>query len=108
MRATAQPANLARIARRSTNTGALKGNRTAAIYGAEHLTGERPALFCEGEFDVMTAWQELGDLAESGNPGAATTTLTLRAGALTCCLESILTVYDNDQRASAARPGGLT
>lgn len=37
----------------------VKGNRTNAIYNAGDLIGAEFTLFCEGEIDVMTAWQEL-------------------------------------------------
>jgi DNA primase len=80
----------------------VKGNRTSAIYGAGHLTGERPALFCEGEFDVMTAWQELRDLVDVATLGAATTRLDLATwGAYLLQPETILVLYDPDQAGQA-------
>lgn len=80
----------------------VKGNQTAAIFGAEHLAGELPALFCEGEFDAMTAWQELRDLAEVATLGAARNLPDLATwGAYLVPLREILTAYDNDQAGKA-------
>jgi len=80
----------------------VKGNRTAAIYGVGHLSGELPALFCEGEFDVMTAWQELRDLVDVATLGAATNKLDLATwGAYLLPVETMLVTYDPDQAGQA-------
>jgi DNA primase len=54
----------------------VKGNQTAAIFNAENLelqpAGGGPALFVEGEFDCMLAWQEIGDVVPVATLGAAT------------------------------------
>ena len=52
----------------------LKGSQEG-IFNAEMLEMQPPeggaALFCEGEFDCMLAWQELGDLLPVATLGAA-------------------------------------
>lgn len=50
----------------------VKGNRTAAIFNARDLVSGTPALFVEGEFDAMLAWQEFGDLIPTATIGSAT------------------------------------
>ncbi|MFM8320974.1 MAG: primase-helicase zinc-binding domain-containing protein [Chloroflexota bacterium] len=76
----------------------VKGNRTAAIFGAGDLTGEKPALFCEGEIDAMTAYQEAGDLVTVATAGAATNHPDLAAwGIYLMQPPAILAVYDQDQ-----------
>jgi hypothetical protein len=41
----------------------VKGSRPAALFNGDALTsGQNMALFCEGEIDCMTAWQEFGDI----------------------------------------------
>ena len=37
----------------------MGGSKPAALYNAGDLIGRDVALFCEGEFDCMIAWQEL-------------------------------------------------
>ena len=57
---------------------AVKGGEQA-LFGADHLKGEgRPLLFCEGEFDCMLAWQELGDLVDVVTLGGASKTPSTR------------------------------
>lgn len=76
----------------------VKGNRTAAIFGAGNLSGAKPALFCEGEFDVLTAWQELSDLIEPATLGAATNRVDLAAwGLYLLPLRTMFILYDPDK-----------
>jgi DNA primase len=49
----------------------VKGNRTNSIFNAEDLTSAAPGLFCEGEFDTILAWQELGDVVTPVTFGSA-------------------------------------
>jgi DNA primase len=57
---------------KSTKYTGVKGNRTVAIFNADMLDSADIALFCEGEFDCMLAWQGLGDLLPVATLGAAT------------------------------------
>lgn len=89
----------------------VKGNRTAAIFGADDLAGESMALFCEGEFDVMAAWQDLGGALPVATMGAAGNHLDLATwGAYLVGLETILSLYDPDPagRAGAEYMAGLS
>lgn len=41
----------------------VQGGQPAALFNGDALTsGQNMALFCEGELDCMTAWQEFGDI----------------------------------------------
>lgn len=90
----------------------VKGNRTAAIYNADDLLGADLALFCEGEFDSMIAWQDLqGRGLAVCTMGAADNMPDLATwGAYLVNLRAILTAYDNDQagKKGAARLAELS
>jgi DNA primase len=76
----------------------VKGNRTAAIFGADNLLGAEIGIFCEGEFDCMIASQELGDVAGVATMGSAGNHLDLATwGAYLLGLRYILAVYDTDE-----------
>ena len=76
----------------------VKGNRTAAIFNAGDLVGAELALFCEGEIDCITAWQELSDRLAVVTLGGANTHPDLAAwGAYLLGLRRILVTYDRDQ-----------
>lgn len=85
----------------------VKGNRTGAIFNADYLEGAELALFCEGEIDAMTAWQELSwfdglcvvrDGISVVTLGAATNRLDLATwGAYLLGIKCILVTYDPDQ-----------
>lgn len=76
----------------------VKGNRTAAIFGADELAGAWGALFVEGELDALTAWQSLRDVVGVCTLGSASNQPDLAVwGAYLLPLESILAVYDADQ-----------
>lgn len=76
----------------------VKGNRTAAIFNADSLEGASAALFCEGEFDTMIAWQELGGSLPAATLGSATNLPDLATwGHYLLPLDPILASYDNDQ-----------
>jgi DNA primase len=89
----------------------VKGNRTAAIFNADDLEGAETALFCEGEFDCLTIWQETQGLQPVATLGAATNRLDLATwGAYLVGLHQILVTYDPDQagKTGAAYWLGLT
>lgn len=80
----------------------VKGNRTKAIYNADRLIGARMALFCEGEFDCMTAHQEFGAIVPTVTFGSATNHPDLATWAIYLLhLRSILLTYDADQAGEA-------
>lgn len=75
----------------------VKGNRTAALYGADDLPGAWAALFVEGELDALTAWQSLRDVVAVCTLGSAGNQPDLATwGAYLLPLEAILAVYDAD------------
>ena len=75
----------------------VKGNRTAAIYNADELTPAAPGLLCEGEFDCMLAWQELGDVVTPVTFGAAGNLPDLATwGAYILPVSRFLLAYDAD------------
>lgn len=79
--------------------GGVKGNRTAAIFGADDLAGAKAALFCEGEFNTMIAAQEIGDvIAVASLGGSATNRPDLATwGPYFLPLDLILAQYDTDE-----------
>jgi DNA primase len=82
----------------------VKGNRTAAIYGADDLRGADMALFCEGEFDCMLANQEIGDVITAVTFGSATNMPDLATwGMYLLPITSALLAYDTDR---AGQEGG--
>ena len=50
---------------------AVKGGQGKALFGADDLRGDRPLVLCEGEFDAILAWQEIGDLVDVATLGGA-------------------------------------
>ena len=75
----------------------IKGNRTAAIYNAGDRTQTAPALLCEGEFDCMLAWQELGDVVTPITFGGANNLPDLATwGAYMLPVQYFLLAYDAD------------
>ena len=75
----------------------VKGNRPAAIFGSDDLPGVEMALFVEGEFDAMIAWQELSDVITVCTLGSATNRPDLATwGAYLAPLEWVLAAYDSD------------
>ncbi len=75
----------------------VKGNRTGAIFGVDELRGSEMALFVEGEFDAMIAWQELNDVIAVCTLGSATNSPDLATwGPYFLPLVHILAAYDAD------------
>jgi DNA primase len=80
----------------------VKGNRTGAIFGADELRGAQLALFVEGEFDAMLAWQALNDVIAVCTLGAASNRPDLATwGPSLLPLERILAAYDADRAGQA-------
>jgi DNA primase len=80
----------------------VKGNRTGAIFGADELRGAGLALFVEGEFDAMLAWQALNDVIAVCTLGAASNRPDLATwGPYLLPLERILALYDADRAGQA-------
>jgi len=76
----------------------VKGNRTSAIFNANELTGAEIALFCEGEFDAMIAWQELQKEMGVATLGSASNKLDLATwGKYLQYAQVILVAYHNDE-----------
>jgi DNA primase len=76
----------------------VKGNRPAAIFGADDLVGVDLALFVEGEFDAMLAWQELRDVISVCTLGSATNQPDLATwGPYMAPLRLVLAAYDADE-----------
>jgi DNA primase len=76
----------------------VKGNRPAAIFGADDLAGVDLALFVEGEFDAMLAWQEVRDVISVCTLGSATNQPDLATwGPYMAPLSLVLAAYDNDE-----------
>jgi very-short-patch-repair endonuclease len=84
----------------------VRGNRTSAIFGADELTSGGLALFVEGEFDAMLAWQELHDVIAVCTLGSAANLPDLATwGPWLAPLDVILAAYDSDaagERGAAA------
>lgn len=75
----------------------VKGSRTAAIFNADDLSGAQTALFVEGEFDAMIAWQGLAEMLACVTLGSATNLPDLATwGAHLIGLNLILAAYDGD------------
>jgi hypothetical protein len=75
----------------------VAGGSSHGLYGADYLTYHQTALFCEGEFDVLVARQEVGKWLCPVSLGSASNRLPARWQAeLSGCL-SILVAYDNDE-----------
>lgn len=76
----------------------VKGSRPAAIYNGDNLEGADSALFCEGEFDCMIAYQELNDVIPAATMGSATNTPDLATwGPYLLPLKTIYSAYDHDK-----------
>lgn len=76
----------------------VRGNRPAAIFGADELAGAWGALFVEGEMDALVAWQELQDVIAVCTLGSATNQPDLATwGPYLLPLQVILAAYDADE-----------
>jgi len=78
----------------------IAGGSSHGLYGADYLPYHQIALFCEGEFDVLIARQEVGKWLCSVSLGSASNRLTARWQAELSACRSILIAYDNDEAGS--------
>lgn len=75
----------------------IKGSHPAAVFNAEALESSKMALFVEGEFDCMLAWQEIGDLVPVATVGSSTNKPDLASwGRYFIGLDTTLILPDND------------
>ncbi|MBI5951777.1 MAG: hypothetical protein HY865_08975 [Chloroflexi bacterium] len=82
----------------------VRGNKSASLYLADFITVDRPAVFCEGEFDALLLKQEVKDLASVITLGASTNKLNLATwGIYLLRPSSFLIAYDADE---AGKLGG--
>ncbi len=82
----------------------VSGNRTAAIFGGDQLLGALEALFVEGEFDALIAWQTLAGELPVCTVGSASNRLDLATwGAYLLTLERLYAVYDPDAAGESGR-----
>jgi hypothetical protein len=82
----------------------VSGNRTAAIFGGDQLRGAVEALFVEGEFDALIAWQALATELPVCTVGSASNRLDLATwGAYLLTLEHLYAVYDPDAAGESGR-----
>lgn len=75
----------------------VKGSRTAAIFNADDLLNYPVAVFVEGEFDAMIAWQRMGYSMAVCTLGSATNRPDLASwGPYLMGLKAIMAAYDGD------------
>lgn len=75
----------------------IAGGSSHGLYGADCLPYHQLALFCEGEFDVLIARQEVGKWICPVSLGSASNRLPVRWQAELSGCRSILVAYDNDE-----------
>ena len=76
----------------------IRGGKSAALYGADCITNDRPAIFCEGELDAILLRQEVKDLASVITLGSATNELNVATwGIYLLRPSSFLIAYDVDK-----------
>jgi DNA primase len=75
----------------------IAGGSSHGLYGADCLPYHQLALFCEGEFDVLIARQEVGKWICPVSLGSASNRLPARWQAELSGCRSIVVAYDNDE-----------
>lgn len=75
----------------------VAGGSSHGLYGADYLPYHQTALFCEGEFDVLIARQEVGKWICPVSLGSASNRLPARWQAELSGCRNILVAYDNDE-----------
>lgn len=76
----------------------LKGSKPATIFNGDDLVNDYPALFVEGEFDCMIAWQEMNELLPIATLGSATNSPDLATwGRYFLTPNKTLILPDNDE-----------
>ena len=78
----------------------IAGGSSHGLYGADYLRYHQTALFCEGEFDVLVARQEVGKWLCPVSLGSASNRLPARWQAELSGCSNIFVVYDNDEAGS--------
>jgi len=82
----------------------VRGSKAAALYGADHIAKDYPAVFCEGELDTILLRQEIKDMASVMTLGSASNELNLATWGLYLLRpSSFILAYDIDQ---AGKGGG--
>jgi DNA primase len=75
----------------------IRGSRRA-LYGADNLVGQPYGLLVEGEFDCITADQEIGRLVGVATMGSSTNRFDLAQwGAYLMTMDRVLVAYDADK-----------
>jgi hypothetical protein len=75
----------------------IRGGKSSALFGADFITADRPAIFCEGELDTLLLRQEVKDLASVITLGAAGNNLNLATwGIYLLRPSSFVIAYDVD------------
>jgi hypothetical protein len=75
----------------------VRGGKSSALYGADSIAIGLPAVFCEGELDVILARQEIKDLASVITLGSATNKLNVATwGIYLLRPSSFVLAYDVD------------
>lgn len=83
---------------------AIKGSAGKGLFNADSLQGRGVVLMCEGEFDCMLAWQELGervDVAALGGAYKGNQGLPGRWQLRLWPYDAILAAYDADEAGSS-------
>ncbi len=75
----------------------IAGGSSHGLYGVDYLPYHQTALFCEGEFDVLIARQEVGKWVCPVSLGSASNRLPARWQADLSGCRNILVAYDNDE-----------
>jgi hypothetical protein len=75
----------------------IAGGSSHGLYGADYLPYHQTALFCEGEFDILIARQEIGKWVCPVSLGSASNRLSARWQSELSGCRSILVAYDNDE-----------
>lgn len=75
----------------------IAGGSSHGLYGADYLPYHQSALFCEGEFDVLIARQEVGKWICPVSLGSASNRLPARWYSELSGCRNILVAYDNDE-----------
>ena len=81
----------------------LADGQPAALFNADALQPDLPALVVEGEFDCLLTGQRVGDLLTPVTVGSASSTVPARWRDQLTRLPAIIAVLDNDQTGQAGK-----
>lgn len=73
------------------------------LFLGDYIRGMEALLLCEGEFDALLAWQELGDLVDVASIGGARMRLRMDDAVRMLGARRILAAYDQDAAGDAGR-----